>query len=190
MSDSFEEKSATPRTRAEYLVEEDVLVTEHALDQVSVHADRSDAESLICIEAAPGGVPQHNVTSVESTPGMLAGSSKRVQGASSGGGHEPAKGSDLTTSHCGDRLAERDLGIGRLEPHTSLRQRSCGTQAVRRSSAAHDASTRLERSDYSWWTGSDDRGLYAVPLDRHGGTVEDDRCLWVFDPGGRVVYRV
>ena len=43
VGDSFEEKGATPRTQAEHLVEEDVLVTEHALDQVSAHADRSDA---------------------------------------------------------------------------------------------------------------------------------------------------
>ena len=169
----------------------DVLAhPELALDQVSAHTDRSDAELLICIEAALGGVPQHNVTSVENTPEVLAGSSKRVQGASSGGGHEPAKGSDLTTFYCGDRLAECDLGIGRLEPQTSLGQRLCATQAARRSSAAHDASTRLERFDYSWWVASSHRGLCAVPLDRFGGTVEGDRCLWVFDPGGRVVYRV
>jgi len=55
---------------------------------------------------------------VESTPGVLAGSSKRVQGASSEEGHEPAKGSDMRTSYCGDNLAECDLGIGRLEPQS------------------------------------------------------------------------
>jgi len=189
VGDFFEGKEDTPRSRAEYLVGEDVLVTEHVLDQVSVFLGRSDAESFICIEAAPGGVPQHNVTSVECTPGMLAGSSKRVQGASSGGGHEPAKGSDLTTSHCGDRLAKRDLGIGRLEPHTSLRQRSCGTQAVRRSSAAHDASTRLRRFDYSEWTSASGRGLHAAPLDRHGGRPDGAVCGEVFNPGGGVVCR-
>ena len=66
---------------------------------------------------------------------------KWVQGVLSEDGREPAEGYDLKTSYCGDRLAERDLDIGRLEPQTSPRQRSCGTQAVRRSSAAHDAST-------------------------------------------------
>jgi len=39
VGDFFEGKDATPRTRAEYLVEEDVLMTEHALDQVSAHGD-------------------------------------------------------------------------------------------------------------------------------------------------------
>ena len=162
----------------------------HALDEVCVRIDRSDAESLICIEAAPGGVPQHNVTSVESTPGVLAGLGKRAQGVSSGDGHEPTEGFDLTTSYCGDRLAERDLDIGRLEPQTSLRQHSCGTQADKRSSAAHDASTRLGRFDYSEWTSSSGRGLYAIPLDRHGGSVEGAVCVKVFDPGGCVVCRV
>ena len=52
----------------EYLVGEDVLVTVYVLDQVRVHTDKSDAESLICIEVAIGGEPQRNVTSVESTP--------------------------------------------------------------------------------------------------------------------------
>jgi len=152
--------------------------------------NRSDADSCTCIEAALVGEPQRNVTSVESTPGVLAGSSKWAQGVSSGDGHEPAEGSDLTTSYCGDGLAERDLGIGRLEPQTSLLQRSCGTPADRRSSAAHDASTRLGRFDYSEWTRSSGRGLYAVPLDRHGGTVEGAVCVKVFDPGGRVFSRV
>ena len=161
-------------------------MTEYVLEQVNAHTDRSDAESLICIEVAIGGEPQRNVTSVESTPGVLACSSKWIQRVSSGDGHEPAEGSDLTTFYFGNKLAERDLGIGRLEPQTSLRQCSCGTQAARRSSAAHDASTRLERFDYSWWVASSHRGLCAVPLDRFGGTVEGDRCLWVFDPGGPV----
>ena len=191
VGDFFEEKKDTPWGQAEYLVEEVYLARpEHVLDQVSAHMNRCDAESFICIEAAPGGVPQHNVTSVESTPEVLAGSSKRVQGASSEGGHEPEEGSDLTTSYCGDGLAERDLGIGRLEPQTSLLQRSCGTPADRRSSAAHDASTRLGRFDYSEWTSSSGRGLYAIPLDRHGGSVEGAVCVKVFDPGGCVVCRV
>ena len=186
VGDFFEEKEDTPRGQAEYLVEEVYLARpEHVLDQVSAHMNRCDAESFICIEAAPGGVPQHNVTSVESTPGVIPGSIKWVHRVSSG--HVPAEGSDLTASYRRDRLAERDLDIGRLESQTSLRQRSCGTQAARRSSAAHDASTRLERFDYSWWVASSHRGLCAVPLDRFGGTVEGDRCLWVFDPGGRVV---
>ena len=81
VGDFFEGKEDTPRSRAEYLVGEDVLVTEHVLDQVSVFLGRSDAESLICLEAALGGVPQHNVTSVESTPGEQEGLSKRLQGA-------------------------------------------------------------------------------------------------------------
>ena len=147
----LEEKIATLRSRAEYLVGEDVLVTinrqvHFALDQVSAHADRCDADSFIRIEAALGGVPQRNVTSVESAPGVLAGRSKRVQGALSENGHERAEGSDMRKSYCGDSLAERDLDVGQLELefHTSVRQRSCGTQAARRLSAAHDASTRLE----------------------------------------------
>ena len=149
--------------------------------------NRCDAESFICIEAAPDGVPRRNVTLVESTPEVQAGSSKWVQGVSSGrDGHEPAEGSDLMISHCGDRLAERDLDIGRLEPQTSLRQRSCGTQAARRSSAAHDASTRLRRFDYLEWTSSSGRRLYSLPLDRHGGRPEGAVCVKVFDPGGRV----
>ena len=165
VGDFFEEKKDTPWGQAEYLVEEVYLARpEHVLDQVSAHMDRSDAELLICIEAVLGGQPQHNVTSVESTPGVLAGSSKRVQGASSKGGHEPAEGSDLMISHCGDRLAERDLDIRRLEPQTSLRQRSCGTQPARRSSAARDAHIILERSHYSWWIGSSDQGSDSVPL--------------------------
>ena len=127
---------------------------------------------------------------MECTPGVLACSSKWIQRVLSGDGHEPAEGSDLTTFYFGDKLAERDIGIGRLEPQTSLRQCSCGTQAARRSSAARNSTTQIGRFDYSEWTSSSGRGLYAVPLDRHGGTVEDDRCLWVFDPGGRVVYRV
>ena len=52
----------------EYLVGEDVLVTEYVLEQVNAHTDRSDAESLIGIDALFGGEPQRNVTSVESTP--------------------------------------------------------------------------------------------------------------------------
>ena len=174
----------TPRTKAECLVEEDGLATtkrqvhlvhpEHALDQVSAHADRSGAESLICIDALFGGEPQRNVTSVECTPGVLASSSKGVQGVSSGDGHESAKGSDLSTFYCGDRLAECDLDVGQLEleSHTSLRQRSCGTQPARRSSAAHDASTRQGRLDYSEWT--------SAPLDRLEGTVEGAVCVRVF----------
>jgi len=146
--------------------------------------NRCDAESFICIEAAPGGVPQHNVTSVESTPGVIPGSIKWVHRVSSG--HVPAEGSDLTASYRRDRLAERDLDIGRLEPQTSLRQRSCGTQAARRSSAAHDASTRLRRFDYLEWTSSSGRRLYSLPLDRHGGRPEGAVCVKVFDPGGRV----
>jgi len=192
----------TPRTKAECLVEEDGLATtkrqvhlvhpEHALDQVSAHADRSDAESLICIDALFGGEPQRNVTSVECTPGVLASSSKWVQGVSSGDGHEPAKGSDLSTFYCGDRLAERNLDARQfeLESHTSLRKRSCGTQAARRSSAAHDASTRHGRLDYSEWTSSGDQGLDAAPLDRHGGRPEGAVYVKVFDPGGRIVCRV
>jgi len=65
VGDFFEEKENTPRTRAEYLVGENVLVTEHVLEQASAHMNRCDAESFICIEAALGGVPQHNITSVE-----------------------------------------------------------------------------------------------------------------------------
>ena len=143
----LEEKEDTRWGQAEYLVEEVYLARpEHVLDQVSAHMNRCDAESFICIEAAPGGVPQRNVTSVESTPGVLAGSSKWIQRVSSGDGNGPAEGSDLTTFYCGDSLAERDLDVGQLELefHTSVRQRSCGTQAARRLSAAHDASTRLE----------------------------------------------
>ena len=174
----------------EYLVGEDVRVTEYVLEQVNAHTDRSDAESLICIEAAIGGEPQHKVTSVESTHGVLAGSRKWVQEVPSKEGHEPAKGSDLTTSYGCDRLVESDLDIGRLEPQTSRRQRSCGTQAARQSSAARSARLRLELSDYSWWIGSSGRGLYAVPLDRHGGTVEGAVCVKVFDPGGRAGSRV
>jgi len=183
-----------PRTGVrpvEYLVgEDDVLVTENVLDQVREHTDRSDAESLICIEAAIGGEPQHKVTSVESTPGVLAGSSKRVRGVSSGDGHEPAEGYDLMTSYYGNRLAERDLDIGRLEPQTSPRQRSCGIQAVRQSSAAHDASTRLGQFDYSEWTSASGRGLHPAPFDRHGGRPEGAVCVKVFDPGGCVFCRV
>ena len=111
--------------------------------------------------------------------GVLACSSKWIQRVLSGDGHEPAEGSDLTTFYFGDKLAERDIGIGRLEPQTSLRQCSCGTQAARRSSAARNSTTQIGRFDYSEWTSSSGRGLYAVPLDRHGGTVEDDRCLWL-----------
>jgi len=172
----------------EYLVGENVLVTEYVLDQASAHMNRCDAKSLICVEAALGGEPQRNVTSVESTPGVQAGSRKWVQEVPSGEGHEPAEGSDLTTFYCRDRLTKRDLDVGQLEleSHTPFRQRSCGTQAVRRSSAAHDASTRLGRFDYSEWTSASGRGLHASLFDRHGGTVEGDRCLWVFDPGGPV----
>jgi len=185
VGDFFEEKEDTPRGQAEYLVEEVYLARpEHVLDQVSAHMNRCDAESFICIEAAPGGVPQHNVTSVESTPGVIPGSIKWVHRVSSG--HVPAEGSDLTASYRRDRLAERDLDIGRLEPQTSLRQRSCGTQAARRSSAAHDASTRLRRFDYLEWTSSSGRRLYSLPLDRHGGRPEGAVCVKVFDPGGRV----
>jgi len=147
---------------------------------------------LICVEAALGGEPQRNVTSVESTPGVQAGSRKWVQEVPSGEGHEPAEGSDLTTSYCRDRLTKRDLDVGQieLESHTPFRQRSCGTQAVRRSSAAHDASARLRRFDYSEWTGASGRGLHAAPLDRHGGRPGAAGCVKVFDPGGRVVCRV
>jgi len=115
---------------------------------------------------------------------------KWVQGVLSEDGREPAEGSDLKTSYCGDRLAERDLDIGWLEPQTSLDQRLCGSQAARRSSAARNSIGQIRRFDYSEWTSSCNRGLHSVPHDRHGGTVEGDRCLWVFDPGGRVVYRV
>ena len=81
--------------------------------------NRSDADSCTCIEAALVGEPQRNVTSVESTPGVQAGSRKWVQEVPSGEGHEPAEGSDLTTFYFGDKLAERDLGIGgsSLRPH-------------------------------------------------------------------------
>ena len=190
VGDFLEEKDDTPRNRAGYLAREDVLAhPEHVLEQAIAHMNTCDAESFICIEAALGGGPQCNVTSVGSTP---TGSRKWVQEVPSGEGHEPVEGSDLNTSYCGDRLAERDLDIGQLglEPQTSLRQRSCGTQAVRRSSAAHDASTRLGRFDYLEWTGASGRGWHAVPLDRHGGRPECAVCVKVFDPGGRVVCRV
>jgi len=65
-------KDDMPRSRAEYLVGEDVLVTtnwqvhhtrpEHAIDQVNALMDRREAESLICIETAPGREPQGSVT--------------------------------------------------------------------------------------------------------------------------------
>ena len=117
VDDYVEEMDETPRAQSgEYLVGKDVPLTENVLDQVSARMNRYNAESFTCIEAALGGVPQHNVTSVESTPGVLSGSSRWVQGVSSGDGYEPAEGSDLTTSYCGDSLAERDLDIGRLEP--------------------------------------------------------------------------
>ena len=158
----------------EYLVGEDVLVTEYVLEQVNAHTDRSDAESLICIEVAIGGEPQRNVTSVESTPGVLACSSKWIQRVSSGDGHEPAEGSDLTTFYFGDKLAERDLDVGQLElePQTSLDQRLFGTQAARRSSVARNSISQIGRFDYSEWTSASGQGLHAAPLDRHGGTVE------------------
>ena len=141
---------------------------EHALDVVCGRIKRSDAESLICIDAL-GGEPQCNVTSVESTLGVLTGSSKWVQGASREDSHVPAEGSDLTTSYCGDGLTKHNLDAGQLEleSHTSLRQLSCGTHDAWRSRRTPKVYSRLERINYSEWTNSSGRELHAAPLDRH-----------------------